>query len=116
MLQRVDMCRKWKLLQSMAFTCMPAAHLQSISINRHIWNHREAPDYANALPCRELLENGGFIYMPAGKVRARGKAAATISASAKAGVMGAAIGKSPAHFSRYCPLALMTLDGMKDGI
>ena len=49
---------------------------------------------------RELLENGGFIYMPAVKVRARGKAAAGLSAGVKAGMMGAAIGKSPAHFGR----------------
>lgn len=49
---------------------------------------------------RELLDNGGFIYMPAVKVRARGKAAAGLSAGVKAGMMGAAIGKSPAHFGR----------------
>ena len=49
---------------------------------------------------RELLENGGFIYMPAVKVRARGKAAAGLSAGVKANMMGAAIGKSPAHFGR----------------
>ena len=66
-----------------------------------------------ALCNRELLENGGFIYMPAVKVRARGKAAAGLSAGVKAGMMGAAIGKSPAHFGRCYigitqPLRLLT--------
>ena len=53
-----------------------------------------------ALGTRQLLENGGFIYMPGVKVRARGKAAAGLSAGVKANMMGAAIGKSPAHFGR----------------
>ena len=57
------------------------------------------------LVCRELLENGGFIYVPAVKVRARGKAAG-LSASVKAGVMGAAVGKPAVHFGR-CRAAVM---------
>ena len=47
--------------------------------------------------CRELMDNGGFIYMPAVKVRARGKAAAGLSAGVKAGVIGGATGRSPAY-------------------
>ena len=74
--------------------------ISSITSSNQYTGQRVSVRLHFALCNRELLENGGFIYMPAVKVRARGKAAAGLSAGVKANMMGAAIGKSPAHFGR----------------